>query len=394
MKNTRTDARSPLLRSSVKYNGIESVCHIAFYHPPRNSRQEPVSRSVDEFRIDRERSVQRWLALVPDILTGLREHDIIIRSLYCDETEVCDASPLDRLCDAIAEGSGASYSPTRLFKSRTTHPLQGLGGHLAHLHELEGVYTFNGSGLNGAVRVLIVDDIIMTGATIEAIAAAVHAALPDAKVSACVLACADAAMQNDHLDPMFFDTTGETAPAVTSAFVTERAKHKRAVRPAPVPPVAALSGSRFPETRRSSVRTFITYGVATGIVALAMATFVPLHADKNIELPALAVAGTTVITESAPASASVAAPGSPSSPASGVRKNVRPARVIVPQVGLRSDHSLDARLLERATAKAGETVDIVRRHVADHGPDWYLVRIRSGRTGWVLASVISSRTGG
>jgi hypothetical protein len=72
-----------------------------------------------------------------------------------------------------------------------------------------------------------------------------------------------------------------------------------------------------------------------------------------------------------------------------VHRNVHPARVVVPQVGLREGHSFDARLIGRAVAKAGETVEIMRRHVADHGPDWYLIRTRTGKTGWVMASVVT-----
>jgi hypothetical protein len=390
MKNAKTETPPPLLRSPMQYKGIEDVHHVSFYHPPRNGHQEPVSLSVDEFRKDRSRAVQRWLSLVPHILAGLNDHDIIIRSLYCDETEVCDASPLDRLCDAIAEGSGASYSPTRLIKSRTTHQLQGLGGHAAHLHELEGVFAFNGSGLNGAVRVLIVDDIVMTGATLEAIAAAIHVVLPEARISACVLACADAAMRNDHMDPAYFDTRGEAVPPLSSAFIGLRGKKKRTVRPVSHPPAESIAPA--PQAGRSRVRAFIGYAAAVGIAALLMATLVPLHADKNVPLPALAVAESVVPANPSDIPAPVTPSGASLSGVSEVRKNVRPAKVVVPQVGLRSDHSFDARLLERATAKAGETVEIVRRHVADHGPDWFLIRIRSGKTGWVMASVVSRQT--
>lgn len=387
MKNAKTEAPSPLLRSTLQYKGIDVVHHVAFYHPPRNGHQEPVSLSVDEFRKARSRAVERWVSLVPAVLKDLNGYDIILRSLYCDETEVCDASPLDHFCCALAEGSGASYSPTRLVKSRTTHPLQGLGGHDAHLHELDNVFTFNGSGLTGAARVLIVDDIVMTGATIEAIATAVHAALPEARVSVFVLACADAAMRNDHLNPAYFDTAGTIVPPLSSAFVSQRGSKKRVARP--VSHTSAVSMPAVPRAGRSRVRSVIGYAAVVGIAALLMATLVPLHANKNVPLPALAIVEAGATANPSDELDRVAPAAAPLSTSPEVRKNPRPATVVVPQVGLRSDHSFDSRLLERATAKAGETVEIVRRHVADHGPDWYLIRIRSGKTGWVMASVVS-----
>ena len=134
---------------------------------------------------------------------------------------------------------------------------------------------------------------------------------------------------------------------------------------------------------------FIGYAAVVGIAALLMATLVPLHANKNVPLPALAIVEAGATANPSDELDRVAPAAAPLSTSPEVRKNPRPATVVVPQVGLRSDHSFDSRLLERATAKAGETVEIVRRHVADHGPDWYLIRIRSGKTGWVMASVVS-----
>ena len=390
MKMTKREPVQPLLRSPLRPEGLDVVHHVGFYHPPRNGRQEPVSFAMDEFRKGHARAVDRWLTLVPRMLMGLPGHDIIVRALYCDETEVCDASPLDRLCDALAERSGASYSPMRLKKSRVTHPLQGLGGHAAHLRELDSVFQFDGAGLATGARVLIVDDVMMTGATLEAIGTAIRAALPGAHISAIVLGCAGGG-HNDHLNPGFFDLGAGEEQVAASAFVATKGRTRRASRPVAPAPSASVADPRSISAGRSSVRTFLLYGAAVCVVALLMATFDPLHADRQVTMPALArldepmAAQALRPVEPAPVSA-------PAQAAEEVHRVTNPARVVVPHVGLREGHSFDARLIGRAVAKAGETVDIVRRHVADHGPDWYLIRLRSGRTGWVMASVVTRGT--
>ena len=130
------------------------------------------------------------------------------------------------------------------------------------------------------------------------------------------------------------------------------------------------------------------YGAAVVVVALLMATLDPLHADKQVSMPALAVMDEPMSHASLRPADPV--PAVAPAPAAGeVRRNADPARVVVPQVGLREGHSFDARMIGRAVAKAGETVEIMRRHVAEHGPDWYLIRTRSGKTGWVMASVVT-----
>jgi hypothetical protein len=308
--------------------------------------------------------------------------------LYCDETEACDASPLDRLCEALAESTGASFSPTRLRKSRTTQPLQGLGGHAAHLRELDGVFQFDGSGLATGARVLIVDDILLTGATMEVIATAIRASLPGAHISALVLGCAGGS-QNDHLDPSFFDLSLDVEPPAAAAFASRKGRARRAPRPEPHPVAVPHTDPRLLPVSRSGVRTFLMYGAAVCVVALLMATLDPLHANKPVAMPALAVTDEPANRTTVPPPETVPVPAAAPATQEEIHRNMDPARVVVPQVGLRDGHSFDARLIARAAAKAGETVEIMRRHVAEHGPDWYLIRTRAGKTGWVMASVVS-----
>jgi hypothetical protein len=390
MKRSEAESTQPLLQSSFRPEGLDGVRHIGFYHPSRNGRQEPVSFAMDEFRKGRGRALDRWLTLVPHMAGGIGEHDIIIRSLYCDETEVCAASPLDRLCDAIAEQTGFSYSPTRLRKIRTTHPLQGLGGHAAHRRELEDVFQFDGAGLTMGARILIVDDVMVTGATLEAIATAIRASLPGAHITAMVLGCAGGS-HNEHLDPGFFDLSLDPEPPVDAAFAAQKGRARRASRPVPPPVQAGVQDPRAMQVSRSGLRTFLMYGAAVAVVALLMATLDPLHANKQVSMPALAVTDEPATRAVRP---EVSVPASAPLPVvqEETHRNANPARVVVPQVGLRDGHSFDARLIARAAAKAGETVEIVQRHIAEHGPDWYLIRTRSGKTGWVMASVVTRTT--
>jgi uncharacterized protein YgiM (DUF1202 family) len=48
-------------------------------------------------------------------------------------------------------------------------------------------------------------------------------------------------------------------------------------------------------------------------------------------------------------------------------------------------------MVGKTTLKSGEQVSIVKRHKPDVGPTWVQVKTKSGKTGWVFASVVQER---
>ena len=68
------------------------------------------------------------------------------------------------------------------------------------------------------------------------------------------------------------------------------------------------------------------------------------------------------------------------------------AIIDVPSVGLRSVPNFDA-VAKLGSIKRGEPVLIIGRN-SDKGPDWVKIKTKSGKVGWVFASVVRERKGG
>jgi hypothetical protein len=66
------------------------------------------------------------------------------------------------------------------------------------------------------------------------------------------------------------------------------------------------------------------------------------------------------------------------------------AVVGVPDVGLRAAHSLEAQVFT-GKIKKGEKVAILKSYAPATGPTWIKIQTKSGKTGWVFASVLTDR---
>jgi predicted amidophosphoribosyltransferase len=416
MKTPPPQAPAGLLQSVRRYPGVEVLYHVAFYHAARVGYQDIVSRSLHDFKDGCEPQAARWIALAAPRVCRDLKFDIIVRSLGSTELKASAGTPLDRLCEAIAGGSGAKYEPVRLEKKMMVRALTSLGGRAARQKELEGIYRFDATGLPQAARILLVDDIATTGATLEAVSRAITNAAPDAAVTCFVLARVEAQLQNKHIDPDYFlkgvrlDPSQATAKMAPSAPPEPSARYTASVqstsspsmpgagsdskkprKPAgpPQPFVVSVKSSSSDQTgrvRRGLHTRFYVIGLLLSLLLLGATVFIPVKK----EIPPPTSQFVQLVNQNEIKSPE---PIPERRPAQAVVMNGKPAVVTVPSTGLRTSHSMESRIIPRTTVRQKEHVEILRRFSSETGPDWILVKTRAGTVGWVIASVIKELKG-
>ncbi|HUI09105.1 MAG TPA: hypothetical protein VL221_02195 [Bacteroidota bacterium] len=449
MKTPPAQVPAGLLQSHKRYPGVDVLYHVAYYHAARVGYQDIVSRSLHDFKDGCEPQTSRWIALAAPRVCKDLKFDVIVRALGTSELKASTDTPLDRLCEAIAGGSGATYAPERLEKSRAVRAMTSLGGRVARQKELEGCYAFDGTGLNGGSRILVVDDIATTGATLEAVDRAIATALPGATITCFVLARVEAQLQNTHIDPAYFikgapaDAARETVKApqadsrrtsarapmadparssvrrpsaepVTASVRMQVAPDGVAMRPAS-DRVNASGGSPLRETDSQRLRRvpayadiqaypgrtpvvdrigrvsrglhtrFYVIGLVLSLLLLGATVLIPVKKEP----PPPTSQFVQLVNQNA-----IKSPDPiPERRAPQPLPEGKPAVVTVPSMGLRSSHSMESRIIPREIVRLKERVEILRRFSSATGPDWFQVKTKSGAIGWVIASVIRELRG-
>jgi predicted amidophosphoribosyltransferase len=411
MKTPPPQVPSGLLQSTKHYPGVERLFHIAYYHAARVGYQDIVSRSLHDFKDGCEPQTARWIALAAPKVCSELKCDVIVRCLGAGELKVGAGTPLDRLCEAIAGGSGAKYEPARLEKEKAVKAMTSLGGRVARQKELDGVYQFDASGLAAGVHILLVDDIVTTGATLESVNRAISKALPEADVTCFVLARVEAQLQNTHIDPNYFlkgiqsDTARTTARMSPQALAVPSERHRSPTRMSvPRPATDSFPGPDTQKLRKGAVQVqssgvtprpnvskrapgglhtrFYVIGLLISLLLLGATVLIPVKKEQGPPMTQFAqlvnandVKSPEPIPERRPARLSQTADG-------------RLAVVTVPSTGLRTSHSMESHVLPKTVVRHKERVEILRRYSSRIGPDWIQVRTKSGAVGWVVASVV------
>jgi hypothetical protein len=397
----KTQPFSNLLEVSDQIHGLDHVYFSAYHHASRTGYQDTISQYLRDFNEGVEPQTSRWISFAAPLICSAGPFDVIVRVLRSGELSADGTSALDRLCKTIALQSGATYAPERLVKTRKTRTLQGLGGRAAHRKELDGAFVFEGSAIRARARILVVDDILTTGSTLEVVASAIKKSLPDSEILGFVLGKTDGTSSNAHLNPGYFDATGENSPANPSVATRMKAAMARNVaqrkvstpkKRKPMPPAKAP----VPATKeRSSVMAYVlgvalTFAILGAIVPLGSGKVTrPAESIVLESFPPPEVMQPQTEQTSIPAGSHQAAAES-SRPAA-ERKNLRPGIVNVPAVGLRKNHSLESKILPSAAVRNGDIIEIVSRFSPDSGPGWLQIRTRSGRIGWIIASGVKEQ---
>jgi hypothetical protein len=392
---------SSLLEVTDQIHGLDHVYFSTYHHALRDGPKDTVSQYLRDFNDGVEPQTSRWISFAAPLICSAGPFDVIVRVLRSGELSASGTSALDRLCTAIALQSGAIYSPERLVKTRTTRTLQGLGGRAAHRKELAGAYAFEGSAVKAGARILVVDDILTTGSTLEIVASAIKKSLPDAGVVGFVLGKTDGTSSNAHLDPAFFVSTEESSTADPVVAAPMKASTPRKVVQGRVPaqkkrrPIPLTEAPIPAAKERSSVMVYV-FGIALTFVIIG--AIVPLRSDRTTrpsESTVLESFPPPELTQRENLQTEVTAESSPSAAESprpvAEWKNLRPGIVNLPAVGLRKNHSLESKIIPRAAVRNGEKIEIVTKFSPDSGPDWLQIRTKSGKVGWIIASGVKEK---
>jgi hypothetical protein len=428
------DRTSSLIENSPQYPEVARAFHIANFVPVNWGAQDPVSRALVDFQFHCEPQTTQWIRLALVGADGLGPVDLIIRALTSRELAGDGSTSLDRLGNELAQRIGSVYSPGRLTKTHHTAPVKNAGIREARDRILCGAYVFDGSGLEDTARILVLDDLVTTGATFGAITAAIHASLPGADVRYFALGRTDpwlvrqhlgkdfagdpntyqdSLLGNAHLDPRYFFGTAvmaarrtKTPPARSSAPASR--PFRQAVRtevpaslpqpakpvakevevsPRPVPRAPALPPARPFRARRREIpwRTIIIGAVAVGVVFV---TFMLTQSTKREPLRTVSLPP--------PAGGAYDAGRAASPPPETVRArpDTRPRGLInVPIVGLRAEPSITSGPVQDAIVRGGDRVIIVKTFRPEVGPDWVYVETANRKRGWVIAPVVTLGTG-
>jgi hypothetical protein len=202
-------------------------------------------------------------------------------------------------------------------------------------------------------------------------------------------------MPNAHLNPAYF--AGEAVPAFAQPAGRTQTDTSggSAVNLADTIRMAVPAALRGP-AKGSRSRRIKTALLAALLIVILVGALAPLRSSKDamassdlipLAEQGIAEAPAPVMTSPFEPPEEIAKP-SPPPPVAKAQAGGPNAIVTVPGVGLRHDHSITSKIITGTSLRKGERVAVLKRFAGGSGPSWVQVRTKTGRTGWVFASLV------
>lgn len=178
----------------LEFNSEEFTHYYLCQYRPLSVGLDDLSRSILNFKCGRQPDVEAWTECSVSELeqVHIKKDCLILRVLSSTEKIINDASdtPLDYLGIQVAKNLNAHYIPSLLKKTRATSQVKFLS--LAErAAELSDVYVFDTLNSDVPSQVLILDDILTTGTTVQAVIHAIRSVWHSCPIQIFTLASTD-----------------------------------------------------------------------------------------------------------------------------------------------------------------------------------------------------------
>ncbi len=155
----------------------------------RQREKTSFSSSIISFKAGRETVVDRFCK---ESIVLLRSHgiryDYIVRALGAREIRADYGRPLDYIGMALELEGFGRYRPEIIRKERIVTSVRRLAHHQRHLHVRDAYRAELLDESMAAPRVLVIDDVVASGATTAAISVAIRESVPAATIDVFTLA--------------------------------------------------------------------------------------------------------------------------------------------------------------------------------------------------------------
>ncbi|MEA2018071.1 MAG: HAD-IIIA family hydrolase, partial [Campylobacterota bacterium] len=147
--------------------------------------KDPIKSLLINYKNNQKDIVHKWNNVLIDNISSLPKIDYIVRALGHDETKLKEGS-LDSTAQIIADELGAEYIPTLLYKNSASKKSVKLKAY-ERKREIANKYSINtqhskiNTIKNASATILIVDDVVTTGATTSEIIKTLSSYFPSCK---------------------------------------------------------------------------------------------------------------------------------------------------------------------------------------------------------------------